>query len=156
MNYSDDYEKFLGRALRYLGYRPRSEKEMRDYLGKKKVDQSITERIIANLKEHKFINDEEFAQMWVNSRTNYKPRSTRIIKMELKQKGISDDVIEETMDKKSEEVSDFDMALDLAQRKLKRLEKEEPQKRKEKLAGFLGRKGFGWDVIKEVIIKLNI
>ena len=156
MQYSNDFEKYLDQALKFLSYRPRSEKEMRDYLAKKNVDTIITERIIADFKEHKFINDQDYAEMWVRNRTNYKPRSSRVIKMELKQKGINSDLIEEVMSTKSASTNDLSMALDLAERKLKRLEKEEPQKRREKLAGFLNRKGFGWDIIKEVINKLKI
>src|SRR3989344_6604171 len=86
--------KFYNKALKFLSYRPRSEKEIRDKLKKKKASEETINKIILRLKENNFINDEEFVRWWIEQRTNFKPRSLRLIKMELKQKGVSNDLIE--------------------------------------------------------------
>ena len=52
-----DFEKFYNIALRFLAYRPRSEKEVRDYLTRKKNESSIIERVIVKLREQKFVDD---------------------------------------------------------------------------------------------------
>src|SRR4051812_38099109 len=99
-------EKTLAKALYYLSFRPRSEKEVKDYLlGKNKPQkkdfvsptQETIDIVIKKLKEMKFLNDTEFAKSWVRSRTEYKPKSVGVIKMELKQKGIAPDMIIEAL-----------------------------------------------------------
>lgn len=146
----DTLDKFYERALRFLSFRPRSEKEIRDYLKKKNSDGLTTKKIVEKLKEHKFLNDEEFAKWWIEQRTRVKPRADRVIKFELKQKGIDTQIIEELIG--DNERSDFEKALALAEKRMKRLEKIEDKKIIfEKLGRFLASKGFNYDVIKEVI-----
>ena len=96
----EDFDKFYNLALRFLSYRPRSEKEVRDRL-KIKYQKSnlkdlelIIDRVIQKLKKYNFVNDLEFAKKWIESRMKFKPRSLRLIKLELKKKGISDDIIQ--------------------------------------------------------------
>ena len=164
---SDNFSANLNRVLRFLSFRPRSEKEIRDYLIKKiknpsnsvyrqkskiKTDEKIIESIISKLKEQKFINDTEFAQWWIEQRTKVKPRASRLIKFELKQKGIAKELIDEVFkDKDFETVSDFDKAIKLAQKRMVRLKNETPKKVYEKLGRFLASKGFDYDIIKKVI-----
>jgi regulatory protein len=149
----DDFEKFYRASLNYLSFRPRSEKEMRDYLVKKKCDEQTTKRIIESLLRTKFLDDEEFARRFVEQRTKFKPKANRIIKYELKQKGIAKALIDQLFENKEESVaSDFSKALDLAQRKMPRFAKvEDKRKVYEKMGRYLASKGFDWDTVKEVI-----
>ena len=136
-----------------MSFRPRSEKEMRDYLTKKKCDDKTLKRIIESLLRTKFLNDEEFARRFIEQRTKIKPKANRVIKYELKQKGISQELIDKLFEDKEESaVSDFSKALELAERKLPRYAKiEDKRKVYEKMSRFLASKGFDWDTIKEVI-----
>jgi len=146
----DNFEKFYKKALNFLSFRPRSEKELRDYLKKKKCDELTSQRIIENLKDHKFLSDEEFAKWWIEQRTFIKPKAARIIKMELKQKGIDNDLIEQIL--KDGKESDFEKARKLAEKRMPRYSKiEEKRKVYEKLGRFLISKGFDYDIIKQVI-----
>lgn len=150
--YSDDFSVNLNRALRFLSFRPRSEKEIQDFFKKKQVDLLTSQKIIDKLKEQKFINDEEFVKWWIEQRTKIKPRAARLIKFELKQKGIAKELIDEVFkDKDFETVSDFDKAIKLAQKRMVRLKNETPKKAYEKLGRFLASKGFDYDIIKKVI-----
>jgi len=152
----DEFEKNYNRALRFLSYRPRSEKEISDYLKKKKVSEPVTKEIISKLKEHKFIDDEEFARIWISQRTKLKPRSLRVIKRELLQKGIEKEKIEELLSAGENEIpSDFQLAFSLAQKRLKRYQGLSKQDFFEKMGRFLASKGFNYDVIKEVISKIG-
>ena len=96
----DDFEKSYNRALRFLSFRPRSEKEIKDYLKLKtknlelKTQNEIVNSIIKRLKEHKFLDDEEFARWWIEQRTKIKPRAWKVIQYELKQKGIEEETIQ--------------------------------------------------------------
>ncbi|KKQ29784.1 MAG: Regulatory protein RecX [Candidatus Levybacteria bacterium GW2011_GWA2_37_36] len=143
-----DFEKFYNKALEFLSYRPRSEKEVRDKLKTKKVELEVIDRIISKLKEKKFINDEEFTKGWTESRLRFKPRSVRLIKLELKQKGIDPETINNlqlTID------NDLESARKLVEKKIGRLEGLPKQEIYQKLGRYLASKGFDWDTIKKSI-----
>lgn len=145
-----DFDKFYNKTLNFLSFRPRSEKEIKDYLVGKKCDDITTEKIITKLKEYKFLDDKEFTRWWIEQRTLIKPKATRVIKFELKQKGIDKDLIDSFFE--NDEGSDLAKALKLAEKKMPRYAKiEDRRKVYEKLGRFLASKGFNWDVIKEVI-----
>ena len=154
----DDFEKFYNLALRFLSYRPRSEKEVRDKLKSKKVESSTIEIIISKLIEKKFINDEEFAKGFVESRLRFKPRSVRLIKLELKQKGIEQELIDKMINDEARlpdgqglMINDLENAKKLIEKKLPRYKGLPKQKIYEKVSRFLASKGFGWDTIKKSI-----
>lgn len=147
--YSDDFGVNLNRALRFLSFRPRSEKEINDYLKKKQVNSITSQKVISRLKENKFLNDEEFARWWAEQRTLIKPRAWRIIKIELKQKGISKEIIEELeQNAESKLQNDLEMAIKLAQKRLPRYKNLSKQEIYQKLGAFLASKGFDWEIVK--------
>src|ERR1035437_78198 len=136
----DDFEKFYKTAIRFLLFRPRSEKELKDYLTKKKCDDLTAKRIIESLTRDKFLNDEEFVRWWVEQRTILKPKASRVIKFELKQKGIAKELIDSFYENEESSTSDFNKALNLAEKKMVRLGKiEDKRKVYEKLGRFLAR-----------------
>jgi regulatory protein len=160
----DDFEKYYKASIRFLSFRPRSEKELKDYLAKKssfakasegqeKVQlQAVINSIIASLKRDRFLNDEEFVKWWVEQRTILKPKASRVIKFELKQKGIAKDLIDNFFENDESSTSDSAKALALAEKKLRTIhDQSDKYKVKEKLGRFLASKGFDWDTIKEVI-----
>jgi regulatory protein len=148
----DDFEKFYKASVYYLSFRPRSEKELSDYLTKKQCDPLISKRIIDSLTRDKFLNDEEFARMWLRERTLIKPKAIRVIKMELKQKGISKELIDSLFENSDDSPIDFDLALKLAEKKLRTIhDQTDKYKVKEKLGRYLASKGFDWDTIKAAI-----
>jgi len=147
----DDFEKFYKAAIRFLSFRPRSEKEVSDYLTKKQCEPLISKRILESLKRDKFINDQEFLRWWVEQRTILKPKASRIIKFELKQKGISEELINDEGLMINDNL-DFENALKLAEKKLRTIhDQTDRRKVQEKLGRYLAGKGFDWDTIKEVI-----
>jgi len=146
-----DFEKFYNVALRFLSYRPRSEKEARDNFKRKKAEPSVIEKIIAKLKEQKFINDEEFAKWWIEQRTSFKPRSLRLIKIELRQKGISQEVIQEVINDSRLMINDLEQAKKLVEKRIERVQNLSKQEIYQKLGGFLARRGFDYETIKQSI-----
>jgi regulatory protein len=153
----DEFEKYLNKALHFLSFRPRSEKEVRDSLIKKKAPQEIVERIINSLKEQKFINDEEFARWFIENRLRFRPKSLRIIKLELKQKGIEMDVIDSVIleiqnnDVADVKVNDLDSAKRLVTKRIDKYKGQDKQIIYQKLGAYLARRGFNWDTIKKSI-----
>lgn len=148
----DNFAKLLNSSLRFLSYRPRSEREVRDYLKKKKADDISIDHIIKKLIEKEFLNDKEFVKWFIEQRTKIKPKALQFIRFELKQKGITNEIFEEVLESKDFEIeSDLDKALKLAQRRIERFQNVDPKKRYEKMVRFLASKGFNYDTIKKVI-----
>lgn len=128
-----------------MSFRPRSEKEIRDNLIKKKAPAEIIEQTIIKLKEQNFINDEEFAKWWVEQRNVFKPRALKLLKVELRQKGIADEIIEKiTQD-------DLEFAKKLVLKKINKYKNLPKEEIYQKLGRFLGQKGFNWGIIKQSI-----
>lgn len=151
-----DFDALYLRTLKFLNFRPRSEKEIRDYLKKKiqkfnDIDASIIDVIIHKLKEQRFLNDLEFAKMWVRSRTEFKPKGKYLVKQELRQKGVSQDIIDEVLGSDVRSQSEEDLAKDLLERKRKKYEAMDPMERFQKAGSMLARRGFSLDAIRAAI-----
>lgn len=148
----DLYDKYLNDSLHFLSYRARSEKEVRDKLAQKNAPAEIIEKIISKLKQQRFLNDEQFAEEWVRSRSAYRLKSKRIIKMELFKKGIDPEIIEKTLNQKDEEgIDDNQQIKKLLEKRLSHYKGLPRDKLYQKLGGFLARRGFDWDTIKKNI-----
>src|SRR5436309_3472887 len=126
-------EYWIARALRFLQIRPRSEKEIIDYLTKKNVPEKTIEGVLQYLKEKKYVNDTEFAHWWVDQRTRVKPKGKRFIAIELQQKGIARDIIDASFVSEGEPIlSDKEKAVKILEKKKSRFEKMEKQERFQK------------------------
>lgn len=151
-------EKLYTRALKFLSKRPRSEKEVRDNLAKKKADPMQVEMIISRLKEQRFLDDMQFTLWWIEQRVLLRPKGWRGLWVELKQKGIGDEILKEVEGKfKNRELgekSEFETAKELATRRFERYRGASKDEIYRKLGGFLARRGFDLDIIKAVIDQL--
>lgn len=145
---ADSREAALQKALRFLGHRARSIEEVRKNLEKHEIPAGIIEETIARLEHEKLIGDADFAKEWVENRSTFRPRGKRALTYELRQKGLSDAVIQEALD---EEMDEEALALKAARVHARKLKGLEWNKFREKLGGHLGRRGFGFDVIIPVI-----
>jgi regulatory protein len=146
----DRYQRCLNAAIRYLGYRPRSEAEIRQRLQKHGYDNALTDRAIARLKEQGLVDDIEFARFWKDNRESFSPRSRRLTRLELQRKGLDNDTIEQVIS----EVDDSDSAYRAAVKKARRLSPSDYQIFRRRLGEHLGRRGFGYDVINETVARV--
>lgn len=138
------------RALRYLEQRPRSEGEIRRQLRSKGFDDETIDRVVARLRAVKLLGDQAFARYWVENREGFKPRSARALKYELRQKGVGDAEIARAVSKVDERAS----AYRAARPKALRWKALDAQAFREKLGGFLARRGFDYGVTRETVQKL--
>ncbi len=148
----DPFIKNYNRALWYLSFRPRSKKEIFDYLLKKEVEEDLAQEIIQKLEKEKLINDSEFAQWFIDSRTSHRPKSHRVIKIELIRKGIDTDTIETLLTGATEDII---LAKKLAEKKLRLMKSVPMEKKKERLIRYLSTRGFDWSTIRGVIDELG-
>ena len=130
----------LSVALRYLAARPRSERELRTRLRQRNIGDAVIDRTVENLKARDLLDDFTFAQYWVDQRVTFRPRSRRMLEMELRQKGVDAPAIEDaTMD-----MDDEAEAYRAAQRRARSLPTDDFNSFFKKLVDHLGRRGFGY------------
>jgi regulatory protein len=152
MDLQERIEKYLSLCYRYLTIRNRSEKEIRDYLLKKNADPDIIDAIVSRLYEQKFLDDEAFARSWVRSRAMFRPRGKRMLQIELQQKGISKELIQQVLSEQTEDVPDeLTQAKNLIGKRVQKLHGEPRQVIYQKVGAFLARRGYSWDVCKKAI-----
>lgn len=143
-----EFQKTLDKLLKFAMVRPRSEKEITDYFRRKKVHESLWESLLAKLKHFELLDDKKFAKWWVDQRQSFRPKSERILKIELTQKGIVREIIDGVLGET--EIDEVKMAKDLLERKSYKWKSLEPRIAKQKMAQYLTGKGFGWEIISQV------
>ncbi len=140
----------LNIAYRFLSYRPRSESEMKDRLRRRGYEDSKIEIIINKLKEQNLLDDTAFAQFWKENRETFRPRSKRLTGLELKKKGVADEIIKEV----TGDSNDMQSAYQAAQHKAQLLANQEYEVFRRRLGDYLQRRGFGYTVINQTVKKL--
>jgi len=150
------FGKLYTRALEYALIRPRSQREMRDYLYrktrdtrtkmgdiKKGVSHELTVRVFDRLFAKGYIDDEKFAAFWVENRNVRKGSSIRKLQSELQAKGVESSIIQRVLG--DTERTDLDELRKVIAKKASRYENEQ------KLMVYLARQGFRYDDIKEAL-----
>jgi regulatory protein len=137
-------------ALRYLDYRPRSQTELKQRLARRGFDSDTIEATIARLKELGLVDDLAFARFWQENRQAFSPRSRWLLRRELKQKGVADEVIERVV----ADVDDEDGAYQAAIAKAHKLPVADYEVFRRRLGEYLQRRGFGYGVIKNTLKKV--
>ncbi|MEW5895159.1 MAG: regulatory protein RecX [Candidatus Omnitrophota bacterium] len=141
-------------VFNYLKYRPRSEKEIVDKLSSKGFPNEIIQDCVRYFKKTGSINDALFAKGWARSRLN-KPLGARLVKMELIQKGISDDLIRDAIHEATEDYQEHEAILQLARRRLTQYRHLDQTKGRRRLYEFLVRRGFNIGEILKVINEIT-
>ena len=147
------FQKTLDKLLRFATLRPRSEKEVKDWLKRKKVHESLYEELFNRLKRLGLIDDKKFALWWVEQRQAFRPKPKRILSIELRTKGITKEVIEKVLGE--EKVDEEKMARELLEKKMYKWKKLEPRLARQKMFRYLAGKGFEWDTISVVVDALE-
>ena len=146
----DGIEKAYDRALNYLSYRARSEREIRTYLRRKDVSDDVAEEIMARLRRVGLVDDAAFASLWVRNRQATSPRGERALRQELWQKGIARDVVDEALT----DLDETGQALAAARPRAHRLAGLEAAEFRKKLTDFLLRRGFSYGVARGVVAQV--
>ena len=130
-------DRAIGAALRYLSHRPRSAAELKIWLTKR-FDPAVTHTVLEKMHCDGLVDDLKFSEFWVDNRSAYRPRSTRLIHQELRMKGISRDIADRAIDHLDNEELALKVALDRS-KKISHLPKSPFLK---KMVAHLQRRGF--------------
>jgi regulatory protein len=140
-------DRTYGAALNYLSFRPRSRREMRDYFRRRGTDPEIGDQVIERLERNGFLDDREFARFWVENRQTFRPRGSRALRVELRQKGIEGEIVEEALT----DIGDEDaIAREAGARKLRSFASLDEREFFRRMVGFLQRRGFPYEVSARV------
>lgn len=142
-------EECLKAAYRFLGYRQRSEIELRDKL-KARFTKATIDTVIERLRDKHMVDDTAFAQYWRERRETLNPRSRRMVSIELCKKGIDKEVINKVLCSYDDEEN----AYRAAKKKATLLSREGYDNFRRKISSFLLRRGFTYDVTKQMIDRL--
>ncbi len=146
------YIKAQDTALNYIGYQMRTEQQVREKLAEKEFSEKNIEKVIAFLQKYNYINDRTYATTYIKQRQKSKPRSAFLLGRELKQKGVTEEVLQETLE--AVEIDEVDDALFWVQKKSRGVWPLD-QKKEKQLIGFLQRKGYRYGVIKDAFAKMD-
>jgi regulatory protein len=146
----DTRERALQQALFFLSYRARSEAEIRQNLHKHEIPETVIDQTLDRLRQDGIANDNQFAKTWVENRSAFRPRSRRLLAMELRQKGLGDDSVKSAL----ESVDDEALAYEAAQKRAARYQDLEWNDFRKKLSDFLARRGFSYSVTSAVVTRI--
>ena len=140
----DAREVAVQKALHFLSYRSRSADEVRKNLLKHEFAEDVIADTLSRLERSGLIGDDQFARAWVENRNTFRPRSKRVLSIELRQKGISEDLIRSALAESGDENA---LALEAGRKYSRRLQGLDWREFRTRLGGHLGRRGFSYEVI---------
>ena len=143
----DEKTRARHKALVILTGMDRTEQQLREKLKKAEFSQEAVDDAIAYVSSYHYIDDRRYADHYIEVMRS--SRSLRRIEMDLMKKGVPRDILQEAMKQAAEEDgSEFELALRLAEKKLKGRPPVDDRER-QKLYAYLMRQGFsGRDVVK--------
>ena len=166
---ASDFGKFYARALEYALMRPRSEREIQDYLKRKTLDRkiriknrktgeystqlkkgydvSLVPLVLKRLNDRGYIDDERFAAAWVENRNVSKGTSAKKLRLELQQKGINQSTIEKVLAESGRD--EREELRKIIARKAKKYPDEQ------KLIQYLLRQGFNYSDISDALSSID-
>lgn len=147
----DDIHQVYDAALTLLSYRPRSVAELRGRLERKGHDPAMIDEVLSKLEQQSILGDEQFAQFWVENRLAHAPRGGRLLRTELRYKGVDRETIEGAL---PGDEAEEDAAFRVGRAKSRSLRTADWLEFRRKLGDHLVRRGFGYDTAREVVRKL--
>ncbi len=172
---AEEEQRVYEAALNFLSYRPRSGREVEMRLRKKGYTPAQIDSALVRLRKQGLVDDREFSRFWINNRQTFSPRGPRLLRSELRQKGVPQDIVDEMMaeyqgeqaeraeeaaevaaeygiaDEEPAPGSNVATALALARKRMRLVSNLDPLTQKRRLSAFLARRGYGYDTIDAVL-----
>jgi regulatory protein len=147
---SDPEKGALQRGLRFLGYRPRSEAEVQNYLVQQGYSIAVAEKTLEKLRALNYVNDEKFARNWARFRSESRSYGPKRIEQELRTKGIGQPLIQEAVGEAFGQAGEAEKAKLLLEKKFKN-KKFDDVKILRRAVAFLQRRGYSNKVIGDLL-----
>jgi regulatory protein len=138
-------EEGYNRSLNYLSYRPRSRAEVVTYLRRRDMQEKQIDAVVERLEGVGLLDEVAFAEFWVENREKFRPRGLMGLRYELRNKGVSEAIIERVL--ATVEVSDS--AYRAAGKRARQLRHLDRATFSRKLVDYLARRGFDYELARE-------
>jgi regulatory protein len=149
--FEDEIEVAYQRALKFLSYKPRSVAEIQDKLKSLEFSKNVIEGVSSRLAEKGYVDDQHFAETWVENRNAFRPRGRRMLRLELRNKKVDEEIIDSVLDVTESEDCLAQLAAEKYAKKINTSEKEVFFR---KLISFLGRRGFSYQTVLPIVNKI--
>jgi len=149
-----DYDEYIyGKeaALHYLSYRIRTVSELKKKLKEKKISAKTAGKVLKYLEDAGLTNDEEFARVLIEEKIKRKPVGIRVLKQKLFEKGVPKKIGEKVLENVFSNVDEKELALQNFKKLYPKIKGKDKNVQKKKTYEYLTRKGFGYDVINEIV-----
>ena len=151
MKYFSDIERAKSRAINYISGKLKTKYEVRLKLKENGFAEEVIDEVLDILEKEEYLNDKIYCEIFIEDKKKLNGYGKNKIKSLLIQKGISKNIFEYFLDE-FEYDEEFDNALKMGIRKLNLLSNEEDKfKKKQKIINYLAYRGFGFDVINDVL-----
>ena len=151
----DAFCKTRDTAMRILARRKHSIREMRTKLERKGCGAAAIDRVISHLQSIALLDDADYARAYVTDRLNLRPAGRRTLEVELRRRGVDEEIISSILAKLVSDSSEEESALRLAEKYIARTAHVDPETRSARLYRFLLRRGYEPGVIRRAVEKSN-
>ena len=141
-------------VLNQLNFMPRSRRELEITLAKRHIEPDVAKSVLDRFEEIGTVDDIAFAELLIRSRCNTKRVSRSVLRQQLRQKGVDQEIIEDALMVITDD-DELRMATELVERKARAMSRLEPEVRKRRLSGLLARKGYNTSIALRVINDLE-
>ena len=151
MKYFSDIERAKSRAINYISGKLKTKYEVRLKLKENGFVEDVIDEVLDILEKEEYLNDKVYCEIFIEDKKKLNGYGKNKIKSLLIQKGISKNIFEDFLNE-FEYDEEFDNALKMGIKKLELLSNEEDNfKKKQKIINYLTYRGFGFDVINDVL-----
>lgn len=151
MKYFSDIERAKSRAINYISGKLKTKYEVRLKLKENGFAEDVIDEVLDILEKEEYLNDKVYCEIFIEDKKKLNGYGKNKIKSLLIQKGISKNIFEGFLNE-FEYDEEFDNALKMGIKKLELLSNEEDNfKKKQKIINYLTYRGFGFDVINDVL-----
>ena len=155
VNFEDEVRKAYNKALYYLGFRMRSEGEVRQKLKEKEYGDAVIDDAIKKLYTHNFLDDQQFSEALMRTQIKSGKKGPRAIQQDMQKRGIDKQMQKDVLDSYSEE-EQLEVAKGLAEKIALKEKTKTPSQINQKISDTLMRKGYNYALIKLAIEDLEL
>ena len=151
MELADGVARAMTEAHRLVDHRMRTRRELAVRLGSRGRPEDVVAEVLDRLENVGLIDDGRFARQWIEERLRSRPVGLSLLRRELRQKGIDAEVIEAALEESASGEGEAGRAYEALRRQTYRYARLDRDAAHRRMVAFLGRRGFGRDVIYHVV-----
>ena len=151
---ADGVSRAMTEAHRLIDHRMRTRRELAVKLRSRGRQDEVIDQVLDRLERAGLIDDGRFAQLWIDERLRKRPAGLSLLRRELRQKGIDAEIIETALEESASSGEEADRAYEALRRQSHRYARLDRDAAHRRMVAFLGRRGFGQDVVYQVVHRM--